>query len=440
MILEHPLKDKVNFFWFRRDLRLEDNSGLYHALSESLPVVPVFIFDTNILDKLEDKDDARVTFIHGEVERLHQEFIKLESSFVVKHGDPIEVWKQLLKEYNVATVFANEDYEPYAIKRDSELKELFDKNDTSFHLAKDHVIFAKEDVLKKDGTPYTVYTPYSRKWKEAFDTILLDPYPSESITNWIKSTPRNILSLREMGFSPSEIQIPDRDPNIELIKKYDQTRDIPSITGTSRLSVHLRFGTISIRKIMQVGRLYNEKYWNELIWREFYSAILWHFPQTVKENFNRKYDAIQWLNDEGQFKNWCEGKTGYPIVDAGMRELNVTGFMHNRVRMIVSSFLTKHLLIDWRWGEAYFARKLLDYEQASNIGGWQWAAGTGVDAAPYFRVFNPTAQMEKFDSELKYVRKWVPEFGTEDYSEPIVDQKYARNRAIETYKNALNSI
>ena len=435
-----PSKKRINIFWFRRDLRLEDNTGLYQALSENLPVLPVFIFDRNILDKLEDKDDARVSFIYREIEKIQEQLANHGSGLQVEYGFPIEIWKKILKEYDVATVFANEDYEPYAISRDTELKDIFAENGTAFHLTKDHVIFSKDDVLKKDGKPYTVYTPYSRRWKEAFTIDRLDPYPSESISNWFQRSTDSIISLQDMGFEESDIQIPHRDPNVEIIKNYDLTRDIPSLNGTSRLGVHLRFGTISIRKLMHIGRSQNEKYWNELIWREFYSSILWHFPDTVKENFNRKYDSVPWLNDEEHFSLWCRGMTGYPIVDAGMRELNQSGYMHNRVRMIVSSFLAKHLLIDWRWGEAYFARKLLDFEQASNVGGWQWAAGTGVDAAPYFRVFNPTAQMEKFDSELKYVRKWVPEYGTNEYPQPIVEHKFARERAIKTYQSALKSV
>jgi deoxyribodipyrimidine photo-lyase len=431
---------KISVFWFRRDLRLEDNVALYKALSEKYPVQPVFIFDTEILDKLEDKDDGRVTFIHQELQRLNAELQTHIATLIVKFGKPLEVWDEILRNYDVAAVFANEDYEPYARDRDNKVEKFLQERGIPFLTYKDHLIFSKSDILKNDGKPYAVYTPYSKQWKLKFQEAHVRSYPSESISNYLKSDFQDIVKLTDIGFTKSEIEFPDRLPNDGIISKYDKTRDIPSINGTSRMSAHLRFGTISIRRLMKIAIDLNEKYWNELIWREFYSSILWHFPQTIDQNYNRKYDGVEWINNEDDFDMWCQGRTGYPIVDAGMRELNVTGFMHNRVRMIVSSFLTKHLLTDWRWGEAYFARKLLDFEQASNVGGWQWAAGTGVDAAPYFRVFNPTLQMEKFDPDLKYVKKWIPEYGSKDYPNPIVDHKMARVRAIQTYKKALSDI
>jgi len=433
-------KQKISFFWFRRDLRLEDNVALYNALSEKYPVQPIFIFDSEILDKLEDKDDARVTFIHQELQRINTELQTHHATLIVKHGRPVDVWSDILEEYDVAAVYANEDYEPYARDRDDQVDRLLEERSIPFQLYKDHLIFSKNDILKNDGKPYAVYTPYSKQWKLKFKEDLLNPIPSESSSNYLRSNFHNIMELNDIGFDKSEMEFPDRVPNNDVISGYDKTRDIPAIKGTSRISVHLRFGTISIRKLVRKAMNLNHKYWNELIWREFYASVLWHFPETIDHNFNRKYDGVEWINNEDHFNKWCQGQTGYPIVDAGMRELNATGFMHNRVRMVVSSFLTKHLLTDWRWGEAYFARKLLDFEQASNVGGWQWAAGTGVDAAPYFRVFNPTLQMEKFDPDLKYVKHWVPEFGTDQYPEPIVDHKMARQRAIDTYKKALNSI
>ena len=429
-------KNQVTIFWFRRDYRLEDNASLFHALKSTDPVQSIFIFDTEILDKL-PKKDTRVEFIHREITRLSDELRSKGSDIDVRVGKPVEIWEQLVKDYQISTVWANRDYEPYARERDKKVYELLAKEGIPFKAKKDHVIFEKDEVVKKDGNPYTVYTPYSRLWKAILDKFYLKPYPSERLDHWNKTEQLRVPSLQEIGFEPSEIHFPDRKPNEKVIKKYDETRDIPSINGTSRLSLHLRFGTISIRKLAKEALHMNEKFLNELIWRDFYQAILWHFPQVIEENFNRKYDGIQWRNNEDEFEKWKKGKTGYPIVDAGMRELNETGFMHNRVRMITASFLTKHLLIDWRWGEAYFAEKLLDFELASNNGGWQWAAGTGVDAQPYFRIFNPYSQTDKFDKERKYINRWIPEIDTKYYPPPIVDHKFARERCLEAYKDGM---
>ena len=426
----------VTLFWFRRDFRLEDNASLFHALKESNPVQPVFIFDSDILDKLPRKD-ARVEFIHQEISRLSRELQALGTDLDVRVGKPLDVWKQLTTDYNVSAVWANRDYEPYARERDKEIYSYLEEQGIAFKAKKDHVIFEKDEVVKKDGKPYTVYTPYSRLWKATLTDFHLKPYPSESLSNWHKRPPASIPTLEEIGFEPAGIAFPSREPDQKIIGSYDQTRDIPSVKGTSRLSLHLRFGTISIRKLAKQALKVNEKYLNELIWRDFYQAILWHFPQVIEANFNRKYDGVAWRNDETEFEKWKKGKTGYPIVDAGMRELNATGFMHNRVRMITASFLTKHLLIDWRWGEAYFAEKLLDFELASNNGGWQWAAGTGVDAQPYFRIFNPYSQTDKFDKDQKYINRWIPEIETTYYPKPIVDHKYARERCLEAYKEGM---
>jgi len=423
-------------FWFRRDLRLQDNAGLFHALKENKEVVPIFIFDTTILDKLEDKADRRVEFIHHSLSMMHQQLVELGSSLLVFHGDPIDVLKSLKPK----AVYTNHDYEPYARKRDEQVKNILSKSGAEFKTFKDQVIFEKEEVTKDDGKPYTVFTPYSRKWKSLLTPAQLKSYPTENhfeSFKKIKSIP--LPSLQDLGFESAGLPFPERVIKQSIVEKYDQQRNFPAIEGTTRLSVHLRFGTVSIRKLAQLAQKKNEVWLNELIWRDFYHMILWHFPEVEKKAFKPAYDHIQWRNNEKEFKAWCEGQTGYPIVDAGMRELNSTGFMHNRVRMIVASFLTKHLLIDWRWGEAYFAKKLLDFDLAANNGGWQWAAGSGCDAAPYFRVFNPTLQTEKFDPELKYIKKWVPELSTNEYPKPIVEHKVARDRVLKVYKEALSS-
>ena len=427
----------VNIFWFRRDLRLEDNAGLYHALKSGFPVIPIFIFDENILEKL-PKKDKRVVFIWQEVNRIREELKDLGSDMLLMYGTPVEVYKKLLSEYHIHAVFVNRDYEPYALKRDREIFDLLKSGGVDFKGYKDQVIFDRREVLKKDETPYTVYTPYMKKWKEQLTDFHLKPYPNSSyFDNFCREIQSQDVSLESLGFDQVEVEFPAAVTDENLVKGYHETRDIPYISGTSRLSIHLRFGTISIRKLSKQAIALNDKYLNELIWREFYQMILYHYPQTTNKSFRSVYDLIEWENNEAHFKLWCEGKTGFPLVDAGMRELNKTGFMHNRVRMVVASFLTKHLLIDWRWGEAYFAEKLLDFDQASNVGGWQWAAGCGVDAVPYFRVFNPTLQQEKFDPDFKYIKKWVPEYGSGNYPSPIVDHKQARARAIERYKEAL---
>lgn len=429
----------VNLFWFRRDLRLDDNAGLYHALKSGKPVVPIFIFDTNILDELEDKADRRVEFIHAALEEIQEKLVKLGTSIEVYHGKPMDVYKQLVKKYSIETVFTNHDYEPYALEREKLIRNFLKEQGSELKTYKDQVILEKEEVLKDDGKPYTVFTPYSRKWKAVLADFHLKPYPVKKYnSNFFKQPAQDIPSLKKLGFVAVDKPFPSKHLNEELVKKYGQQRDYPGINGTSKLGVHLRFGTISIRRLATEAKALSETYLNELIWRDFYHSILWHFPQVGKGRaFKPEYDHIEWRRDKGEFEKWCEGQTGYPIVDAGMRELNETGYMHNRVRMIVASFLTKHLLLDWRLGEAYFAKKLLDFDLAANNGGWQWAAGSGCDAAPYFRIFNPRLQTEKFDKELKYIRKWVPELESFDYPKPIVDHEYARKRCLEVYGKAL---
>lgn len=432
------MKPVVNIFWFRRDLRLYDNAGLYHALRSDNPVLPVFIFDRNILDELEDKTDRRVEFIHLALQEIQQQLLKLGSSLDVRYGNPADIYKELLREYDVKSVFTNHDYEPYAKERDAAIDALLKRTGVVFQTYKDQVILEKDEVLKDDGKPYTVFTPYSRKWKAVLTDFHLKPYPNKKyFKNLYKQPERKIPALKEMGFESTGLSFPEKEWKGQIIRNYKEQRDIPSVQGTSRLSVHLRFGTISIRTLAAEAGALNETFLNELIWRDFYHMILWHFPKVVGHAFKPEYDRIKWRNNEKEFKAWCEGRTGYPIVDAGMRELNETGYMHNRVRMIVASFLTKHLLIDWRWGEAYFAKKLLDFDLAANNGGWQWAAGSGCDAAPYFRVFNPYLQTKKFDPELKYVRRWVPEFEELTYPQPIVQHEMARKRCLEAYGSAL---
>lgn len=432
-------KAPLSIFWFRRDLRLDDNAGLYHALKIGNPVLPIFIFDKGILDELEDKDDARVTFIYNTIKDIGTELKKHGSSLLVLYDEPEHAWTKLLKEYEIAAVYTNHDYEPYAKKRDNNVAELLKKHNIEFKTYKDQVIFDRNEVLKKDGTPYIVYTPYMRKWYETLKPFYVKAYPTKKyFKNLIKTDSFKIPSLKDIGFEKSTLSFPSENYE-DVIKDYAEKRDFPGTNGTSHIGLHLRFGTVSIRRLVGTANSYKEKTWlNELIWREFYMMILDHFPHTMDQAFRVEYDNIKWINDEGQFKAWCQGKTGFPLVDAGMRELNETGYMHNRVRMVVASFLTKDLLIDWRWGEHYFARKLLDYEMASNVGGWQWAAGSGTDAAPYFRIFNPDSQLKKFDPQFIYIKKWVPEYADfSKYPKPIIDHAFARERCLKAFKAAL---
>ncbi len=423
----------------RRDLRLHDNAGLYHALKSGNPVQCIFIFDTDILDNLTDKRDARLLFIHRTLLNIDQELRKFNSYLKTYYGKPLEVWKDIILRERPAAVFANRDYEPYARRRDEDIYQFLQNEGIPFKGYKDHVIFDRNEVMKDDGLPYTVFTPYSRKWKSKLNDYFQKSYPNSLYFKYFaQSAPRNIHTLEEMGFKDFEFDFfPSVIPDKKIIRNYHETRDIPALHGTTRMSLHLRFGTVSIRELTRLAVAGNEKWLNELIWRDFYQMIIYHFPLSQSNAFKPAYDKIVWRNNEKEFDAWCRGITGYPIVDAGMRELNTTGHMHNRVRMVVASFLVKHLLVDWRWGEAYFAEKLLDYELASNVGGWQWAAGSGCDAAPYFRVFNPELQTQKFDPDHKYIKKWVPEFGTDQYPRPIVEHAYARDRVLKTFKEAL---
>lgn len=421
---------KVSIFWFRRDLRFDDNVGLYELQQQASNILPVFIFDSEILDEL-NSNDPRVQFIHDELSKLNDQLIQSGKSFLILKGRPEDVWKKLIHDYNIERVYCNKDYEPYALDRDHKISELLNEASIEFKQFKDQVIFEENDVLKGDGEPYVVYTPYKNQWLKQFNPDEFQPRDSHKFDTFL-TTEISFPDLQDLGFKPSEIQVKPID--FSVIDNYDETRDFPATSGTTNLSPHLRFGTIGIRRLIQEYGNVNNTFLSELIWREFFMQILYHFPKVVNGNFRSKYDGIQWRNNKDEFKKWCEGQTGYPLVDAGMRELNQTGYMHNRVRMVVASFLCKHLLIDWRWGEAYFAEKLLDFELSSNNGNWQWSAGTGCDAAPYFRVFNPSEQLKKFDNDLKYTKKWVPELLSGKYVSPMVDHAMARKRAIETYK------
>lgn len=425
---------KINIFWFRRDLRLKDNTGLNTALKSDRKVLPIFIFDTEILDQLENKNDGRVDYIHQALAGIHEELKKHNSGIKTYHGKPLDIFKEIIKEFHVETIFTNRDYEPQALQRDKEIADFLKKSNIEFHDFKDQVIFEKDEIVKNDGSPYTVYTPFSKKWKEKFYQTQIHS-TRLNFENFYSFKAKNIHGLKEIGFEKTDMLFKEPVLDKKIIESYDKNRDFPALDHTTRLGIALRFGTISVRKCVKYASEHNEIWLNELIWREFFMQILYHFPKVVKNCFKEKYEKIKWRNDEDEFKLWCEGKTGYPIVDAGMRQLNETGFMHNRVRMVVASFLTKHLLIDWRWGEAYFAEKLLDYELSSNNGNWQWAAGCGCDAAPYFRVFNPSEQTKKFDKDEKYIKKWLPD----NYQKisQIVEHSFARNRALEIYKKAL---
>ena len=431
------MKESVNVFWFRRDLRLFDNTALFHALNSGLEVLPIFIFDTNILDKLSDKADKRVSFIYQKLIEINTILQERNSSLYVLHGTPLSAFEELCAKFNIGKVFANHDYEPNAIERDNLVLDFLQQKNISFITCKDQVIFEKNEVIKPDGIPYTVFTPYSKTWKQKY---LTNKPPSLFSENYLSKFLQHVKfpfpSLSAIGFEKADMMIPSLNIYDDSIKNYNETRNVPAQEGTSYAGIHLRFGTVSIRHIVDLAYRQNEQWLNELIWREFFMMILFHFPHVVNQSFKKKYDHIQWRNIEEEFEQWCKGETGYAIVDAGMRQLNETGWMHNRVRMIAASFLTKHLLIDWRWGEAYFAEKLLDYELASNNGNWQWAAGSGCDAAPYFRIFNPSEQTRKFDPELKYIKTWIKDYEP-GYLQPIVDHDYARKRALDVYKRSL---
>lgn len=419
-------------------MRTDDNHGLFKALTSGCRVMPIFIFDKNILDELEP-NDRRVTFIHQQLQELHRIFQKNGGGLHVFYGSPQKIFENLCEKYDINAVYTNRDYEPYALARDSAVEKMLAERGASFYAFKDQVLFDGDEVAKADGKPYTVYTPYSKKWLEKMHSEGVPHYPSQDyLKAIIHLQATDIPSLKSMGFEWVEHTFPAEQPDLEIIDRYGEERNLPYKPSTTKMGVHLRFGTVSVRKMIETGDKINETWLKQLIWREFFMNILYHFPQVVTQSFKPAYDRIKWENNSTHFEAWCNGQTGYPIVDAGMRELVQTGFMHNRVRMVVASFLTKHLLIDWRKGEAFFAQHLLDYELASNNGSWHWAAGTGCDAAPYFRVFNPYTQAEKFDPDQRYIRRWVPEVDDpKQYPKPVVEHKFARERALERYAEAV---
>jgi deoxyribodipyrimidine photo-lyase len=431
-------EDEV-IFWFRRDLRLEDNVGLWQALASGYKVIPVFIFDTEILGKLEP-DDARVSFIFEAIDNINHKLKTVGSEIFMLHGTPEVSFKILLSTFRIKAVYINRDYEPYSISRDNKIQKILESKQIPIFSFKDQVVFEKSEIIKDNGKPYTVYTPYSTRWLKEFKESFIEEIPSSDLIGNFRKLDDHSVSIESIGFKKSTLNVRKTELSESLIFNYNLTRDIPSAAGTSMVGPHLRFGTISIREVMRKTFGINLVYTKELIWREFFMQILYHFPHVEEGSFRPEYDRILWLNNEESFEKWCTGKTGFPLIDAGMRELNMTGYMHNRVRMVTANFLTRHLLTDWRWGEAWFASRLLDYDLASNNGNWQWSAGTGCDAAPYFRIFNPEIQLKKFDPDLIYTKKWIPEFGTDCYPSPIVDHSFARKRAISYYREGLNPL
>ena len=430
-------KEPVNIFWYRRDLRYFDNSALFHALNDDLPVIPIYIFD-NTINNPSKINELTIQFIYKQLSELNMHFNKYSSNLLIFKGKTSEIWQWIIKSFNVKKVFCNREYEPITIERDNQIKTLLNKSDCTFHTYKDHVIFEKNEILKNDGNIYTVFTPYSKKWKSELQISLLH-YPSEDLLKKLLNIKIDrFLTFDELGFKEQSFQLPSKDLRLDIIKNYDKTRDIPSIEGTTKLGIHLRFGTVSIRDIVEVAAKNNEVFLNELIWREFFMMILWKYPHTETKPYKELFNNFQWINNESDFNSWCQGKTGYPIIDAGIRELLSTGFMHNRIRMIIASFLTKHLLVHWKYGEEFFAKHLLDYELSSNVGNWQWAAGSGCDAAPYFRIFNPILQTKKFDPDFKYIQKYLSEYKLDVYHEPIITLEYGRHRALEAYYSIKN--
>tara|TARA_B100001996_G_scaffold380201_1_gene367240 strand:- start:1934 stop:3232 length:1299 start_codon:yes stop_codon:yes gene_type:complete len=431
--------NKINIFWFRRDLRLYDNHGLSKATHDNLKVIPIFIFDTTITSLLAS-NDRRINFIYDNLLEIDSELNKkYKSNLNVFQGKPYDIFKNLIENYSIKNVYTNNDYEPYAINRDESIKELLSYNGINFKSYKDQVIFEKNEIVKDDGNPYVVYTPFMKKWKTKLneDITLLDE--KKILNNFYQEAISNLLKLSDYGFVENESKIEAFKLNTEIVINYAERRNFPYLNSTSKIGPYLRFGSVSIRKIVSglLRGFKEDTFLKELIWREFFMQILYHFPHTAKDSFKSKYDKIVWLNEEKDFESWKNGNTGYPLIDAGMNELNLTGFMHNRVRMITASFLCKHLLIDWRWGEKYFAEKLNDYEMASNVGNWQWASGSGVDAAPYFRIFNPHTQILKFDNKREYINKWV-DVNSSDYPNEIIEHKFARDRCLNTYKKYLD--
>ena len=425
------LSYEKSLVWFRRDLRDYDHAALYHALRYSKQVFCVFVFDTAILDLLEDKADRRVEFIWESVRELKSALIAKGGDLFVLHGAAQDEILKLANLLLVEAVFTNHDYEPSAIRRDQHVADKLFALNIAFHHYKDHVIFEKDEVLNLAGKPYSVFTPYKNMWLKSINDFFIKPYPVDSyvknLANLTTSTLSNLklLSLESLGFmrtNLSDMLLPTgMQGGLALFEdfkarmsRYKDARDFPGVKGVSYLSVHLRFGTVSIRHLvreaLQASNNGAQTWLSELIWREFYMQILHHNPSiAVGMAYKTEYESLKFPNDKKLFQAWREGRTGYPLIDAAMRQLNTTGFMHNRLRMLAASFLVKDLLIDWRWGERYFAEKLIDFDLSANNGGWQWAASTGCDAQPWFRIFNPISQSERFDAQGKFIRKYVPE-------------------------------
>lgn len=464
--------------WFRRDLRDYDHAALYHALKISTQVYCTFIFDTDILNSLQDKADRRVEFIWESVRELKETLQANGGDLIVMHGSGQNSIPQLARSLHVEAVFCNHDYEPNAVARDAHVAEQLKQQNIAFHHYKDHVIFEKDEILTMAGKPYGVFTPYKNMWLKTVNDFYIKPYPVDRYIHHLgKTTPTDIPSLGSMGFQKtnlSSMRLPTgMQGGLALFEdfkarmdRYKDARDFPATKGVSYLSLHLRFGTISIRHLareaMQAENAGAYTWLSELIWRDFYVQILHHHPRvSMGSAYKPEYETLPFPNDKKLFLAWCNGKTGYPLVDAAMRQLNSTGFMHNRLRMVAASFLVKDLLIDWRWGEQYFAEKLIDFDLSANNGGWQWAASTGCDAQPWFRIFNPVTQSERFDAQGKFIRKYIPELSKcndkeihapwlipplrlqslnlvigRDYPLPVVDHATQRTLVLDLYKNA----
>jgi deoxyribodipyrimidine photo-lyase len=454
--------------WFRRDLRVNDNAALYAALKAARRVHAVFVFDTDILEALPDRADRRVEFIWHSVAALKAELEMHGGTLHLLHGSARSLIPKFAAQVGAEAVFAGRDYAPFASARDAAVAETLQAAGRTLHLVKDHVMFELDEVLTAAGKPYHVFTPYKRAWLGKLNDFYLSAYPVERYLDRLASAEAGDMpSLADFGFHSGSLDKLKITPGTvgaealfsdfqQRIAHYKDTRNFPAVKGPSYLSVHLRFGTISIRELArfayQFGGVGAETWLSELIWRDFYQMLLARYPHTVTHAFQRKFDALVWPNPPGHFEAWCQARTGYPIVDAAMRQLNQTGYMHNRLRMIAASFLVKDLHVDWRWGERYFAEKLIDYDQAANIGGWQWSAGIGTDAQPWFRIFNPVTQSENFDPDGKFIRRYLPELATVpdkfihapwkyatapvDYPPPIVDHAQARTITLALFHRA----
>ena len=462
--------------WFRRDLRLHDHAALYHALTQSIEVHCVFVFDIDILDKLNDKQDRRVEFIWHSLLELRERLRQQGSTLRILHGKAQELIVRLAHELDVQAVFCNHDYEPDALLRDMFVERELGTHNIAFHHYKDQVIFEKSEILNGSGKPYSIFTPYKNAWYKKLDEFYLRAYPTEKYFSALaQGIAAALPSLESLGFVPTNQSMLAGESGAEQllgdfkphIARYQETRNFPAVNGTSCLSVHLRFGTVSIRSLASyayyVGGAGAQTWLGELIWRDFYQMLLHHYPTLAQDQtFKAQFNAIVFPNDVRKFTAWCEARTGYPLIDAAMRQLNQTGYMHNRLRMVVASFLVKDLHVDWRWGERYFAQHLLDFDLAANNGGWQWAASTGCDAQPWFRIFNPITQSKKFDAQGEFIRIQIPELarctdkwihapwlmptceqercGVEignDYPAPIVDHVVAREKTLSLFKEAL---